>query len=38
MDVEKGEPSYAAVGMQAGETTLENSIEVPQEVKNRAAL
>jgi len=26
------------VGMQAGTSTLENSMEVPQEVKNRATL
>ena len=35
--LEKG-TSYAAVlvGMQAGTATLENSMEVPQDVKNRA--
>ena len=37
-DVERGEPSYIAllVGMQAGATTLENSMEVPQKVENIA--
>ena len=36
--MEKGEPSSLLVGMQAGAATLENSTEVPQEVKNRASL
>ena len=34
----KGIPPTLLVGMQAGAATLENSIEVPQEVKNRATL
>ena len=34
----KGEPSYTVVGMQAGAATLENSMEVPQNVENRATL
>ena len=34
-DVEKGDPLTLLVRMQAGTATLENSIEVPQEVKNR---
>ena len=34
-DMEKGEPSYRVVGMQAVTATLESSVEVPQEVKNR---
>ena len=33
-DVEKGEPSYTLVRMQTGIATLENSIGVPQKVKN----
>ena len=37
-DVEKGEPSYTVGGMQAGAATLENSMEVPQNVENRTAL
>ena len=37
-DVEKGEPSSLLVGMQAGATTLENSMEVPQKVENRKIL
>ena len=37
-DAEKGEPSYTAGGMQAGAATLENSMEVPQKVANRATL
>ena len=34
----KGIPPTLLVGMQAGVATLENSMEVPQEVKNRAIL
>ena len=34
----KGNPLTLLVGMQAGAATLENSVEVPQEVKNRATL
>ena len=34
----KGNPFALLVGMQAGTATLENSVEVPQEVKNRATL
>ena len=37
-DAEKGEPSTLLVGMQAGAVTLENSMEVPQKVENRATL
>ena len=37
-DEEKGKPSYMLVGMQAGATTLEKSMEVPQKVENRATL
>ena len=34
----EGESSYTMVGMLAGATTLENSMEVPQKVENRAIL
>ena len=34
----KGDPSTLLVGMQAGAATLENSMEVPQDVKNKAIL
>ena len=34
----KGNLLALLVGMQAGAATLENSMEVPQEVKNRATL
>ena len=34
----KGNALALLVGMQAGAATLENSVEVPQEVKNRATL
>ena len=34
----EGNPPTLLVGMQAGATTLENSIEVPQKVENRATL
>ena len=34
----KGNPPTLSVGMQAGAATLENSIEVPQKVENRATL
>ena len=34
----KGNPLKLLVGMQAGTDTLENSMEIPQEVKNRATL
>ena len=37
-DVEKGNSLALLVGMQAGVATLENSVEVPREVKNRATL
>ena len=37
-DVEKGNPRALLVGMQTGTTTAENSMEVPQKVKNRTAL
>ena len=34
----KGNPLTLLVGMQAGTATLENSMEVPQKVENRAIL
>ena len=34
----KGNPLTLLMGMQAGTDTLENSMEIPQEVKNRATL
>ena len=34
----KGNPLALLVGMQTGTVTLENSVEVPQEVKNKATL
>ena len=34
--MEKAHPSCTVVGMQTGVATVENSIEVPQKVKNRA--
>ena len=34
----KGNPLTLLVGMQAGAATLEKSMEVPQEVENRATL
>jgi len=37
-DVEKGNPPTLLVGMQASAATLENSMEVPQKVENRATL
>ena len=38
-DAEKGEPSYTVGGnATTGATTLENSMEVPQKVENRATL
>ena len=37
-DVEKEEPLILLVGIQTGEATLENGMEVPQKVKNRATL
>ena len=37
-DVEKGNTPILLVEMQAGATTLENSMEVPQKVENRATL
>ena len=37
-DAEKGESSYTVVGMQATAATVENSMEVPQKVENRAIL
>ena len=36
--VEKCEPSCTAVGMHAGASTLENSVEFPQKIKNRTTL
>ena len=37
-DVEKGNPFPLLVGMPTGAATLENNMEVPQEVKNRTTL
>ena len=34
----KGNPLTLSVGMQTGTATLENSVEVPQNFKNRATL
>ena len=34
----KGNPPTLLVGMQAGVGTLENSMEVPEKVENRATL
>ena len=34
----KGNPLALLVGMQTGAATLENSMEVPQKIKNRATL
>ena len=34
----KGNPPTLLVGMQAGAATLENSMEVPQKVENRATI
>ena len=34
----KGNPLTLLVGMQAGAATLENSVEIPYEIKNRAPL
>ena len=34
----KGNPFVLLVGMQAGAAALENSVEVPQKVENRATL
>ena len=34
----KGKPVTLLVGMQVGAAALENSVEVPQKVKNRATL
>ena len=36
--MEKKDPLVLLVGMQTGATTVENSMEVPQKVKNRSAL
>ena len=37
-DAEKGEASYSVGGNATGVAILENSMEVPQNVKNRATL
>lgn len=37
-DVEKGNPLTFLVGMQSGAATLENSMEIPQKVKNGTTL
>ena len=36
--MEKGDPSYTVGGNAVGTATLENGMEVPQDVKNRAPL
>ena len=33
----KGNPFVLLVGMQAGAATMENSIEIPQQIKNGSA-
>ena len=33
-----GNPLVMLVGMQAGAATLQNSVEVPQQIKNRTTL
>ena len=35
-DAEKGHPRALLIGIQNGATTMENSINVPQKIKNRA--
>ena len=37
-DVEKGDPFALLVRVQIGVATLENSMEVPQKIKNRTTL
>ena len=37
-DMEKGETFALLMGMQTGAVTLENSMEVPEKVKNRTTL
>ena len=37
-DVEKEEPFTLLMGMQTGAATLQNSMEVPQKIKNRTTL
>ena len=37
-DVEKRNPLALLVGLQRGEATLENSMEVPQKIKSRTTL
>ena len=37
-DVENGNPFALLLGMQTGAATLENSVEVPQKIKNRPTL
>ena len=37
-DVEKRNPLALLVGMQTGAASLENSVEVPQNIKNRSTL
>ena len=36
--MEEGEPFALLVGMQTGVAALENSVEVPQKIKNRTTL
>ena len=35
---DKKKPSALSVGLQTGAVTMENSMEVPQKIKNRATL
>ena len=37
-DVEKREPSYTVGGMRSSKATMENSVEIPLKIANRAAL
>ena len=37
-DVEKREPSYTGGGMSIGAATVENRMEVPRKIKDRAAM
>ena len=36
-DVEKGNPRALLVGMQTGAATVENGVEIPQNIKNGSA-
>ena len=37
-DVEKGDPSTLIAGMSIGTATVENSMKVPQKIKNRITI